>query len=215
MNAKQTVRITSLSAMLLGVAIILHFAGFHDARQITLIAATIIAGTPIAIKAWKAIRMKAFSIELLVTIAVIGALFIGEYVESAAVTFLFLFGALLEIRTMEKTRSSLKALVDLAPLEASVLRDGKLLTIAVDDVEIGDRVIVRSGEQVPVDGPIVSGNASINEAAITGESVPASKTLDDQVFSGTLVDNGYIEIIAERVGDDTAFARIIELVEEA
>ncbi|PIC96277.1 heavy metal translocating P-type ATPase [Sporosarcina sp. P26b] len=215
MNAKQTVRITSLSAMLLGVAIILHFAGFHDARQITLIAATIIAGTPIAIKAWKAIRMKAFSIELLVTIAVIGALFIGEYVESAAVTFLFLFGALLEIRTMEKTRSSLKALVDLAPLEASVLRDGKLLTIAVDDVEIGDRVIVRSGEQVPVDGPIVSGNASINEAAITGESVPASKSLDDQVFSGTLVDNGYIEIIAERVGDDTAFARIIELVEEA
>ncbi|PIC70032.1 hypothetical protein CSV77_11160 [Sporosarcina sp. P16b] len=166
MNAKQTVRITSLSAILLGAAIILHFASLHDARQITLIAATLIAGTPIAIKAWKAIRMKAFSIELLVTIAVIGALFIGEYVESAAVTFLFLFGALLEIRTMEKTRSSLKALIDLAPLEASVFRDGKIMTIAVDEVVVGDRVIVRSGEQVPVDGPIVTGSASINEASV-------------------------------------------------
>ncbi|ARD48585.1 cation-translocating P-type ATPase [Sporosarcina sp. P33] len=215
MNAKQTVRITSLSAILLGAAIILHFAGWHEARQITLIAATFIAGTPIAIKAWKAIRMKAFSIELLVTIAVIGALFIGEYVESAAVTFLFLFGALLEIRTMEKTRSSLKSLTDLAPLEASVWRGGEWVTIPVEEVEPGDRVIVRSGEKIPVDGPIISGTASINEAAITGESVPASKTLDDQVFSGTLIDHGYIEVLAERIGDDTAFARIIELVEEA
>ncbi|ARK25093.1 HAD family hydrolase [Sporosarcina sp. P37] len=215
MNAKQTVRITSLSAILLGAAIILHFAGWHEARQITLIAATFIAGTPIAIKAWKAIRMKAFSIELLVTIAVIGALFIGEYVESAAVTFLFLFGALLEIRTMEKTRSSLKSLTDLAPLDASVWRGGEWVTIPVEEVEPGDRVIVRSGEKIPVDGPIISGTASINEAAITGESVPASKTLDDQVFSGTLIDHGYIEVLAERIGDDTAFARIIELVEEA
>ncbi len=215
MNAKQTVRVTTISAILLGAAIVLHFADLHDARQITLILATVIAGTPIAIKAWKAIRMKAFSIELLVTIAVVGALFIGEYVESAAVTFLFLFGALLEVRTMEKTRSSLKALTDLAPLEASVFRNGEAVTIAVEEVEIGDKVIVRSGEKIPVDGPIISGNASINEAAITGESVPAAKSLDDTVFSGTLVDYGYIEVIAKKIGDDTAFARIIELVEEA
>ncbi|MEK4023294.1 heavy metal translocating P-type ATPase [Sporosarcina sp. FSL W7-1283] len=215
MNAKQTVRVTAISAILLAAAIIMHIAGWHDARQITLVTSTLIAGTPITIKAFKAIRMKAFSIELLVTIAVVGALFIGEYVESAVVTFLFLFGAMLEIRTMEKTRSSLKALTDLAPLEARVMRDGEILTVSVDNVEIGDQVIVRSGEKVPVDGPIISGNATLNEAAITGESVPASKMLDDQVFSGTLVEHGYVEVIAVRVGNDTTFARIIELVEEA
>ncbi|KXH80873.1 cation-translocating P-type ATPase [Sporosarcina sp. HYO08] len=215
MNAKRTSQITAVTGILLAVAIGLHIIGLHEWRQLLLILATIIAGIPITIKAFKALRMKAFSIELLVTIAVVGALFIGEYVESAAVTFLFLFGAYLEARTLEKTRSSLKALVDLAPLEATVVRDGTTMTVSVDDVEVGDRVIIRSGEKVAVDGSIITGTATLNEAAITGESVPASKTIDDRVFSGTIVDNGFIEIIAERVGDDTTFARIIELVEEA
>lgn len=215
MNAKQTSRITAATGLLLLAAIGLHLTGFHEWRQILLIAATVLAGIPIAYKAFKALKMKAFSIELLVTIAVVGALFIGEYVESAAVTFLFLFGAYLEARTLEKTRSSLKALVDMAPLEATVIRDGETMTISVDDVEEGDRVIIRSGEKVAIDGRIVTGNATLNEAAITGESVPASKAVDDRVFSGTIVDNGFIEVVAERVGDDTTFARIIELVEEA
>lgn len=215
MNAKQTSRITATTGLLLAAAIGLHFTGFHEWRQILLIAATVLAGIPIAFKAFNALKMKAFSIELLVTIAVVGALFIGEYVESAAVTFLFLFGAYLEARTLEKTRSSLKALVDMAPLEATIIRDGETMTISVDDVEEGDRVIIRSGEKVAIDGRILTGNATLNEAAITGESVPASKAVDDRVFSGTIVDNGFIEVIAERVGDDTTFARIIELVEEA
>ncbi|WP_342506894.1 cation-translocating P-type ATPase [Sporosarcina sp. FSL K6-2383] len=215
MNAKRTSQITAISGLLLAAAIGLHISGLHDWRQAVLIIATVIAGTPIMIKAFKALRMKAFSIELLVTIAVIGALFIGEYVESAAVTFLFLFGAFLEARTLEKTRSSLKALVDMAPLEATVIRDGETMTIDIDDVVLGDRIIIRSGEKVAVDGHIVSGAATLSEAAITGESVPASKTIEDRVFSGTIVDNGFIEVIADRVGDDTTFARIIELVEEA
>lgn len=215
MNAKQTSRITAATGLLLALAIGFHATGFYEWRQVLLIAATVLAGIPIAYKAFKALKMKAFSIELLVTIAVVGALFIGEYVESAAVTFLFLFGAYLEARTLEKTRSSLKALVDMAPLEATVIRVGETMTISVDDVEEGDRVIIRSGEKVAIDGRIVTGNATLNEAAITGESVPASKAVDDRVFSGTIVDNGFIEVIAERVGDDTTFARIIELVEEA
>lgn len=215
MNAKRTSQITAVTGILLAIALGLHFGGLNEWRQGTLIAATIIAGIPIAIKAFQALRMKAFSIELLVTIAVIGALFIGEYVESAAVTFLFLFGAFLEARTLEKTRSSLRSLIDMAPLEANVMREGEAVTISVDDVEKGDRVIIRSGEKVAIDGAIVSGKASLNEAAITGESVPASKSIDDRVFSGTIVDNGFIEVIADRVGDDTTFARIIELVEDA
>ncbi|MCZ2259318.1 heavy metal translocating P-type ATPase [Sporosarcina sp. G11-34] len=215
MNAKRTSQITALTGLLLAVAIGLHFLGFHEWRQIVLITATVIAGIPIAWKAIQALRMKAFSIELLVTIAVIGALFIGEYVESAAVTFLFLFGAYLEVRTLEKTRSSLKSLIDMAPLEATVIRDGETITISVDDVESGDRVIIRSGEKVAIDGAIVSGRATLNESAITGESVPAAKTIEDRVFSGTIVDNGFIEVIADRVGDDTTFSKIIELVEDA
>ena len=215
MNAKRTSQITALSGLLLAIAIVLHLVGFHDWRQVVLILTTLVAGTPILIKAYKALRMKTFSIELLVTIAVIGALFIGEYVESAAVTFLFLFGAFLEARTLEKTRSSLRALIDMAPIEATVIREGESVTISVEDVKLGDRVIIRSGEKVPVDGHIITGTASLNEATITGESTPAYKTIEDRVFSGTIIDNGFIEVITDRIGDDTTFARIIELVEEA
>lgn len=215
MNTKRTSQITAITGMLLIMAIGLHLGGLHSWRQVILIIATVIAGIPIALKAFQALRMKSFSIELLVTIAVVGALIIGEYVESAAVTFLFLFGAYLEVRTLEKTRSSLRSLIDMAPLEATVVRGGETFTVSIDDVEEGDQVIIRSGEKVAIDGAVVEGQAILNEAAITGESVPASKAIDDRVFSGTIVENGYIEVIAERVGDDTTFAKIIELVEDA
>lgn len=208
-------QITFLSGALLILALIANYTGYFEIRQFILVTTTIIAGVPIFIKAYQAARMKAFSIELLVTIAVIGALFIGEYVESSVVTFLFLFGDYLETRTLQKTRSSLKELVDMAPQEATVIRDGETETIPVEDVVEGDRIIIRSGGKVPVDGSVVSGQASINEAAVTGESVPAAKALDDKLFSGTIVDNGYVEMVAEKVGDDTTFAKIIELVEEA
>lgn len=207
--------ITAISGILILIGFLLNFIGFENIRNILLILATIIASIPIAIKAYQALRMKAFSIELLVIIAVIGALFIKEYTESSIVTFLFLFGAYLEARTLEKTRSSLKTLLDMAPQEASVIREGKIITLSADDVIKGDRIIIKSGGKVPVDGRILSGNASLNEAAVTGESVPASKRIHDKVFSGTIVDNGYIEIVAEKVGSDTTFAKIIELVEEA
>ncbi|HHY25369.1 MAG TPA: cation-translocating P-type ATPase [Desulfitobacterium dehalogenans] len=208
-------QITAISGILIVLGFLLSLAGYESYKDLALITATLIAIIPIALKAFQALRMKAFSIELLVTIAVMGALSIHEYTESSVVTFLFLFGAYLEARTLEKTRFSLKALVDMAPQEADVIREGSNLTIPVEEVVKGDRVIIRSGGKVPVDGSIVSGRATLNEAAITGESVPASKEMDDKVYSGTIVDNGYIEIIAEKVGDDTTFAKIIELVEEA
>lgn len=180
-----------------------------------LIIATLVAGVPTLIKAWRASRLKMFSIELLVTIAVIGALIIGEYVESAAVTFLFLFGAFLEGRSLEKARASLKSLMQMAPLEATVIRDGLRSSIMAEEVVKNDLVIIQTGEKIPIDGRVISGKASVNEAAITGESVPASKGVDDQVFSGSILDSGYLEVIAENVGEDTTFSKIIELVEEA
>lgn len=208
--------LTAVSGSLIVIAIIAHFMLHNELlKTVSLLAATMVAGVPIFIRAIQALRLKAFSIELLVSIAVIGALFIGEYVESAAVTFLFMFGAYLEGRTLEKTRSSLRKLIDMQPQEATVIRDGKTIEVDVEEVEVGDRVLIRPGGKVPVDGRVLSGSAQINEAAVTGESVPAMKKINDQVFSGTIVDDGYIEIIAEKVGDDTTFARIIELVEEA
>lgn len=207
--------ITAVSGILILSGYLMKLASMGNVRDVLLIIASILAGIPIAIKAWQALRMRAFSIELLVTIAVIGALYLKEYNESSMVTFLFLLGAYLEARTLEKTRSSLKSLIDMAPQEATVLRDGLTFNVPVEEVELGDRVLIRSGGKIPVDGSITTGKATINEAAITGESVPAFKQEYDKVFSGTIVDNGYIEIIAEKVGDDTTFAKIIELVEEA
>lgn len=180
-----------------------------------LISASVIAGAPTFIKAWKASLQKMFSIELLVTIAVIGALIIGEYMESAAVTFLFLFGAFLEGRSLEKARSSLKSLMNLAPLKATVIRDGIRSVIMAEAVMENDLVLIQTGEKIPIDGRVISGKASVNEAAITGESIPINKEAEDQVFSGSILDNGYLEVIAEQVGEDTTFNKIIELVEEA
>lgn len=207
--------IAGITGVLLLIAFALHLAELSQWKDYILIASSLFAGYFIAVKAFKALRMKTFSIELLVTIAVIGALIIGEYVESAVVTFLFIFGAYLESRTLEKTRSSLRELIDQTPTEATVIRPEGHVKVAVEDVRKGERVLIRSGEKVAVDGAIVSGQALIVEAAITGESVPASKTVGDRVFSGTILDNGYIEVTADRVGDDTTFAKIIEMVEEA
>ncbi len=207
--------VAGVSGALLLLALALHFADQPALKDYVLIVATLVAGYFIAIKAFKALRMKAFSIELLVTIAVVGALIIGEYVESAVVTFLFIFGAYLETRTLEKTRSSLRALVDMTPVEATVIRPDGNVKVRADELLGGERILIRSGEKVAVDGPIVSGQALIVEAAITGESVPANKSTGDQVYSGTIVDNGYIEVLADRVGDDTTFAKIIEMVENA
>lgn len=215
MGEMKKIHVVIISGLLLLVAFFLHWQGLGFWKNVALILATFVAGYSIAEKAIRSTMMKAFSIELLVTIAVVGALIIGEYVESAAVTFLFLFGAYLEVRTLEKTRTSLKELMDMAPFEATVLRNRERVVIPVDDIVKGDHILIQSGEKVAVDGKVVSGQAFINEAAITGEAVPANKKLQDQVFSGTIIDNGYIEVEAQKVGDDTAFAKIIELVEEA
>lgn len=184
-------------------------------KNALLIAATLLAGYPIFLKAVRSVRMKVPGIELLVIIAVTGALIIGEYFEAAVVTFLFLFGAYLEIRSLEKARSSLQSLLKMAPQEAIILKKGERKTILAAEVQVGDQVIVQSGQKIPVDGKIVSGTAFINEAAITGESMAVRKDSGDKIFSGSILDSGYIEVRAEKVGEDTTFSKIVELVEEA
>ena len=171
---------------------------------------------PIAIQAYQALRVKVVSIDVLVTIAVTGAFIISNYEESAIVTFLFLFGAYLEQRTLNQTRSAIKELTELAPESAlKQMENGEFEEVEVDEVDVGDILLVKTGAKVPVDGTVISGEGYINEASITGESVPVSKKADSGVYAGTILENGTIQIVADRVGEDTTFGRIIELVEEA
>jgi len=162
------------------------------------------------------LRVKVISIDLLVTIAVTAAFFIQNFEESAIVTFLFLFGSYLEMRTLNKTRSAIKELTQMAPLTALKQTDiGVFTEVDVDEVVPGDILLVKTGAKVPVDGIVLSGEGYINEASITGESIPAEKEKGKNVFAGTILENGTLQIIAERVGEDTTFGKIIELVEEA
>jgi len=182
----------------------------------SMIIASILGIAPIAIQAYQALRVKVVSIDVLVTIAVIGAFLIQNFEESAIVTFLFLFGAFLEQRTLNKTRSAIKELTEMAPESAlKQMENGEFEEVEVDEVDIGDVLLVKTGAKIPVDGTVITGEGSVNEASITGESLPVSKEKGSNVFAGTILDNGTIQIVADRVGEDTTFGKIIELVEEA
>ena len=181
-----------------------------------LVIASISGFAPIAIQAFQALKVKVVSIDVLVTIAVLGAFIINEVEESAIVTFLFLFGAFLEQRTLNKTRSAIKELTEMAPETAlKKMSDGEFIEVEVDEVEVDDILLVKTGAKVPVDGRVIFGEGHINESSITGESLPVSKREDSGVYAGTILENGTIQIIAEKVGEDTTFGKIIELVEEA
>ncbi len=208
-------------ALISGVLIIIGFVfglGFKNESAATLAfaIASVLGIAPIAIQAYQALRVKVVSIDVLVTIAVIGAFFIQNFEESAIVTFLFLFGAYLEQRTLNKTRSAIKELTEMAP-ESALKQDqnGEFVEVEVDEVVVGDILLVKTGAKVPVDGTVLSGEGHINEASITGESVQVSKHKDSGVYAGTILENGTLQIVANRVGEDTTFGKIIELVEEA
>ncbi|WP_214815935.1 heavy metal translocating P-type ATPase [Exiguobacterium sp. s131] len=209
--------ITLISAILIALAFFGRFSLDNMAIfNWSLIIASILGVAPIAIQAYQALKVKVVSIDVLVTIAVIGAVLIQNYEESAIVTFLFLFGSYLEQRTLNKTRSAIKELTELAPESAlKQMENGEFEEVDVDDVDEGDILLVKTGAKVPVDGTVLIGEGHINEASITGESLPVSKKVDSEVFAGSILENGTIQIRADRVGEDTTFGRIIELVEEA
>lgn len=207
--------------LLSGILILIAFIGKFAFKQMVLfntalIIASIIGVLPIAFQAYQALRVKVVSIDVLVTIAVLGAFFIQNYEESAIVTFLFLFGAYLEQRTLNHTRSAIKELTEMAPETAlKQMENGEFVEVDVEDVAEGDILLVKTGAKVPVDGTVIQGEGYINEASITGESVPVRKDVGTKVFAGTILENGTLQIVADRVGEDTTFGKIIELVEEA
>ncbi len=185
------------------------------AARLLMAAAAVIAGLDIAARAWGSLRAKSVGIEVLVTIAAAGAMVLGEYWEAAAVTFLFLFGGYLEARTLRRTRGVLAKLLELAPLTATVLREGKEVKVTPPEVLSGESVLIRPGERISVDGTILSGASAVNESSITGEPVPVDKEAGDAVYAGTINPDGLLNVRATRVGADTTLARIIHAVEEA
>ncbi len=210
-------KLTALTGLLIVMAFIFQWIFSNmTAANIFLFIASLIGGFPIAVSAIAALKVKVISIDLLVTIAIFGAFVIQEFEESAIVAFLFLFGAYLEHKTLSKTRLAIQNLVALSP-ETALRQNNQeeFEEISVEEVEEGDHLLVKTGDKVPVDGIVLSGLATINEASITGEPLPVSKAVDDQVFAGTIVEDGTIHMQAEKVGEDSTFGKIIALVEEA
>ena len=189
--------------------------GVLIASDLAMVAAALVAGAPILLTAVRALRARTIAIDLLVSIAAIGALVIGEYWEAAAVTFLFAIGHALEAGTMNRTRSALAELVAVAPDVAVVMRDGRQVEIPAADVLLEETVLVKNGAKVPVDGTVIGGNGALDEASITGESLPVEKAAGDQVFAGTVAAAGLLQVRATGIGADTTLARIIHRVEEA
>lgn len=213
-------RIMASAGALLALAVIGHIATLPLVRDGALVLASLVALVPIAYRAYQAARFRAFSIELLVTVAVVGALIIGEYVEAAVVSFLFLFGAFLEARSLARTRSYLQGMIELSPTTALVHRrgtDGAMQRVEVpaDDLVEGDLLLLTTGVRIAADAVVVSGTAEVNEATITGEAMPVTKTAGDEIYAGTVLESGYLEAAASRVGAETTFSHIITLVEEA
>ncbi len=156
-----------------------------------------------------------FNINLLMTIAAVGAVILGEYLESATVIFLFVVGEALEGYTTDRARNSIKSLMALAPPQAIVLKGGQEQTVGVEALVVGDVILVKPGERVPMDGKIVAGSSGLNQAPITGESLPVFKTIGDEVFAGTINGEGALEVEVSHLAEDNTLNRIIRLVEEA
>ena len=166
-------QITIIAALLIVIGFTSELAfGNVQLAMWSLAIASVMALSPIAIQAYQALKVRVVSIDVLVTIAVLGAFFLKNFEESAIVTFLFLFGAYLEQRTLNKTRSAIKELVEMAPESAlKRMESGEYQEVDVESVDVGDILMVKTGAKVPVDGTVLSGEGHVNEASITGEAI--------------------------------------------
>ncbi len=177
--------------------------------------ATLFGGFPRFISGFRDMAARKITVNVFVVVALVATLAVGEFRAAAVIVFIMAAAGALETYTLDKTRRSIRDLLDFAPASATVRRNGQELSVAVEDIVIGDRVVVRPGERIPVDGTVVGGTSSVNQAPITGESMPLEKLKGSTVFSGTLNESGRLEIETEKVGEGTTLARIVHLVQEA
>ena len=192
-----------------GTAELFYFAG------------AVISGEQILRNGYYSARTRSLDIDLLMSLGILGAItasiVFGEalYLEAGMLAVLFSVAELMEEYAMDRARSSLRELMDLSPTTATVRRDGEETTVPVEQLQVGDRVIVRPGDRVPADGTVVEGESAVNQAPITGESVPVDKAAGDEVYAGTINEEGYLEAEVTAEAEDSTLARIIELVEDA
>src|SRR5699024_7596012 len=210
-------QLTAISLILLIVGYATSF-GLGDKSQIPIgifALAILIGGYRMFITGFKNLLTLTFDMNTLMTIAIIGAAIIGEWAEGAAVVFLFGVSEVLEEYSINKARQSIHSLMDIAPNMALVREGDQLIERYVEDIQVDDIMIIKPGEKIPLDGEVLKGQTSINQAAITGESMPVYKTKGSEVFAGTLNEDGSIEVIVTKLVNDTTIAKIIHLVEEA
>ncbi len=170
---------------------------------------------PLALRVRSAFAARRITYDVTIAVAALIAALAGEYLAAAEVILIVLAGDALEHWAMHRADRAIAGLMSLQPDHAAVLRDGRELSVAATDIRLSDRVIVRSGERIPVDGLVIDGEASVDQALVTGESTPAAKATGARVYSGTIVQHGAIDIRPELVGEDTTLARIGRLVRDA
>ena len=208
-------RLVMASASALVAGMVLSLAGQRLPAAVVFTTAAVAGGIFPARRALAAVRSRTLDINTLMIVAVAGALLIGEWLEAAAVVCLFAVAQWLEMRTMERARQAIRALIDLSPREALVRRDGVDSQVLVENIRVGDEILVRPGDKIPLDGTILGGHSDVNEAPLTGESLPADKGPGDTVFAGSINGHGALDIRVTRLVRDTRLAQIIHLVEMA
>ena len=224
--ATRDARITYASAALFAVGLALQLAGvgpllftlpLNEVRipSLLFVASALVGGWRFMPDGVRAARELSLDMNFLMTVAILGAVAIGEYLEAAAIAFLFSTAELLESYAVDRARASMESLMDLAPKTAVVLRGGLEETVRASEVEVGDVVVVRPGERIPVDGSVVEGGSAVDESPLTGESLPVEKDSGDPVFAGTITRDGFMHIRTEKPADSSSLARIVELVERA
>ena len=205
-----------LSGVLIALGFIGSFSGISPLMSTLVYAITmVISGYKPVKSAYYAIRSRSLDMNVLMSAAAIGAALIGEWLEGATIVWLFAIGNYLQIKSIERTRNSIRNLMDLAPLEAWVKVGSEIIKKPVEEITIGDIIIVKPGDKIPLDGEIIQGESSVNQAPITGESIPVDKNIGDTVYAGTINEHGSLEIKVTKLVEDTTISKIIHLVEEA
>ena len=175
----------------------------------------IVAGAAILRNGYYSARTRQLDIDLLMSAGILGAFAVGLPFEAATLATLYSVAELLERYSIDRARNSLEELIELSPDTATVDRDGEEVTVPVEEIEVGETVLVRPGETVPIDGQVIAGQSALDESAVTGESVPVDKTLGDEVYAGSQNTSGYIEIETTAPAGESTLATVIDLVADA